>query len=122
MSEPLVPAEATGGRFFVDIGHATAASVSPLHVHDVTDEFVFVLEGSLRITVDDVVHELGVEESVFLPRGVPHRFETLGPARWLIVGPGAYQAERERILDGLASGRSGREVYETLAGLRFVAD
>lgn len=119
---PLVSAADTGGAFFVDTASAETAGRSPLHVHEHSDEFVLVLEGALRITVGDDVHELGPGQSVFLPRGVPHRFENEAGARWMIVGSGGYEAERAALNEGFASGRSPRAVYESLPGLRFLAD
>lgn len=45
---------------------------TPLHVHDVTDETFFVLEGSLTLFVDGQHNHLGPGDYVFLPRGTPH--------------------------------------------------
>lgn len=45
---------------------------TPLHVHLSQDEIFYVLEGSYRFKVGDEIFNLGVGESIFLPRNVPH--------------------------------------------------
>ncbi len=51
-----------------------------LHVHPYDEVFV-ILEGRARFHVGDEVVEAEAGDVVFGPRGVPHRFENLGPGR-----------------------------------------
>ena len=43
------------------------------HQHDKEDEFFMVLEGTLRIEFRDGAVELGVGDTLVVPRGVEHR-------------------------------------------------
>lgn len=48
------------------------------HVHANEDEAFFVIEGSYRWELGDESREVEAGASIWLPRGVPHRFE-VGP-------------------------------------------
>ena len=118
----IVPAGATGGDFFVAEGSADTPGRSALHVHAGSDEFVHVLSGTLEMTVGEETRRVGPGQSVFLPRGVAHRFAALEPARWLVVGSGPYQVERARLSAAVAAGAEGAAVYEGIDGVEHVAD
>ena len=118
----LVPAEATGGDFFVAEGRSDAPGRSALHVHAASDEYVHVLEGTLEMSVGEETRTVSAGQSVFLPRGVPHRFATIEPARWIVVGSGPYQAERERLSAAVRGGAEGADVYAGIDGVEHVAD
>ncbi|SCX32333.1 Thermophilic glucose-6-phosphate isomerase [Agrobacterium sp. DSM 25558] len=51
-----------------------------LHVHPY-DEIFVVLEGRARFFVGDTVIDAEAGDVVLGPKGVPHRFENLGPGR-----------------------------------------
>lgn len=51
-----------------------------LHVHPYDETFIVVI-GRARFFVGDEIIEAGAGEVVFGPKGVPHRFENLGPGR-----------------------------------------
>lgn len=61
-------------------GNDRAGEGPVLHVHPYDEVFV-VLEGRARFHVGDEVVEAEAGDVVFGPRGVPHRFENLGPGR-----------------------------------------
>lgn len=64
---------------------------TPLHVHAHEAEVFYLLEGDIRYEAGGVVHELQPGSTMYLPRGVPHRFRITGdkPARLLaFVVPG----------------------------------
>ena len=66
----------------------------PLHVHSREDEVFYVLEGDLVFEIDGAREIVGPGGSVYLKRGVPHRYQnfTDRDARLLIgVVPGAFQ-------------------------------
>lgn len=49
------------------------ARVGPsLHMHFHQDEFFYVVEGSYRFVVGNETMELGVGDTIFLPRNIPH--------------------------------------------------
>jgi uncharacterized protein YjlB len=55
------------------------------HVHHADDEAWHVLEGTLRFTFGEEDAEAGAGSTVFVPAGVPHTYEAIGEARYLIV-------------------------------------
>ena len=60
---------------------------APLHVHHHGDEAWYVLEGTLRFTVDGDEFDATAGTAVFVPAGAVHTFSNPGPgaARYLIV-------------------------------------
>lgn len=52
----------------------------PLHVHPYDETFV-ILQGRARFFVGGEIIEAGAGAVVFGPKGLPHRFENLGPGR-----------------------------------------
>jgi quercetin dioxygenase-like cupin family protein len=59
----------------------------PLHRHTREEEWVYVLEGTLRWMLGDKLTSAPAGSSVFIPRGLPHCFQNVGdlPARMLIT-------------------------------------
>lgn len=66
----------------------------PLHAHPYDEVFVIV-EGRARFYVGDQIVEAEAGDVVLGPKGVPHRFENIGPARLQTIdihhGPRWYQ-------------------------------
>lgn len=50
------------------------SNVPPPHSHDANEEFIYVLEGTLRYTVGSETRDLKPGESMATPPGVPHGF------------------------------------------------
>lgn len=68
-----------------------------------TDEWVVVLDGSARLEVGGVVHELGAGDWILLPAGLPHVLRDTEPGtRWLAVH--APSADRASATNGAADG------------------
>jgi len=61
-------------------GNTTPGEGPRLHVHPYDEMFV-VIEGRARFFVGDAVIDAVAGEVVLGPKGVPHRFENLGPGR-----------------------------------------
>jgi quercetin dioxygenase-like cupin family protein len=59
----------------------------PLHIHRTEDEVFHVLEGELRLRVDDADIRIGAGASILAPKGVAHTYRVESPdgARWLVV-------------------------------------
>ena len=63
------------------------SNVPPPHSHTHNEELVYVLEGKLRYSVDDVTRDLGPGESMATPKGSTHGFSNPFdvPAKALIM-------------------------------------
>ena len=79
-----VPGIAAVGRSFA-VFEWRGSGPPAMHVHHADDEAWHVLEGALRFRLAD--RELTVEAggTMFVPAGVPHTYEALPGARYLIV-------------------------------------
>lgn len=59
----------------------------PLHTNTVEHE-QYVLRGRARITIGDAVHEVSRDDVLYIPAGMPHRYEVLeGPFEFLCMVP-----------------------------------
>jgi quercetin dioxygenase-like cupin family protein len=67
-------------RLRVDPGESAS------HVHDGTEEALYVLQGEGRVTVEAIVHEVSPGKAVFIPAGAEHRYESGGPGALVLVG------------------------------------
>ncbi|GHE00018.1 cupin [Defluviimonas sp. 20V17] len=77
----FVNGESLGGPVTIlTYGNETPGEGPPLHVHPYDETFV-VIEGRARFFVGRAVIDAGAGEVVMGPKGVPHRFENLGPGR-----------------------------------------
>lgn len=69
----------------------------PRHTNTVEHE-QFVLRGRARIAIGDQVHEVGPEDVLFIPAGVPHSYDVVeAPFEFLCIVPNA--PDRIEILD-----------------------
>lgn len=50
------------------------ANVPPPHSHADNDEFIYVLDGTLRYSVNETTRDLEPGDSMFTPRGAVHAF------------------------------------------------
>jgi quercetin dioxygenase-like cupin family protein len=59
----------------------------PLHVHSLLDELIYVIEGTIRVRLNDRVERAASGAYVFIPRGTPHTWAVAreGSARLLVV-------------------------------------
>ena len=88
-----VTASDTGGAFALFHLVAPPLTGPPLHRHSREDETFYVLEGELVFEIDGARSTVGAGGTVFLRRGVPHRYQnfTTTDARLLIaVTPGGF--------------------------------
>jgi quercetin dioxygenase-like cupin family protein len=60
----------------------------PLHTNTVEHQ-QYVLGGRARVVIGDEVHEVGKDDVVFIPGGVPHSYEAMGddPFEFLCIVP-----------------------------------
>jgi len=70
----LIDGSASGGMGMFEMTVPPESNVPPPHTHANNDECVYVLEGTLRYSVDSVTRDLGAGEWMFSPRGSVHQF------------------------------------------------
>lgn len=59
----------------------------PMHTNLVEHQ-QYVLRGRARITIGTEVHEVGPDHTLFIPAGVPHKYEVVeGPFEFLCIVP-----------------------------------
>jgi quercetin dioxygenase-like cupin family protein len=69
-------------RFRMDAGGGM-----PLHTNLVEHQ-QYVLRGRARLRIADAWHEVGADDTTFIPAGVPHAYEVMeGPFEFLCVVP-----------------------------------
>jgi len=73
---------------WTDSGDSGYDWIAPLHVHHADDEAWYVLDGALRVRLDDEVIEAGPGAAVFAAKGTPHAYGNARkgePVRYLLV-------------------------------------
>jgi quercetin dioxygenase-like cupin family protein len=89
--------EETGGAMTALESVVAPGEGPPLHLHVDQDEFIYVLEGMLRVKLAEAIREAPAGSFVFIPRGVAHTWKNAGdgPARFLFgFAPAASGMER----------------------------
>jgi mannose-6-phosphate isomerase-like protein (cupin superfamily) len=112
--------DASGGRFAL-IEHTIPARrlAAPTHVHELEDEYSFVLAGRMGAQIGDVVVEAGPGDLVLKPRGIPHTFWNAGDedVRVLeIISPAGFEQYFADLAPELA--RAGAPDHQALADIR----
>jgi quercetin dioxygenase-like cupin family protein len=108
----LVEGEQSAGSVAIfEFDVPAGAKVAAAHSHDGYGETIYGLEGVLTWTIEGTPTEVGPGETLFIPRGAVHHFDTTGEsdARALaivtpgILGPDFFR-EVGAILDAAAGG------------------
>jgi quercetin dioxygenase-like cupin family protein len=90
----------------------------PLHVHD-QDELIYLLEGQLRVRLEDDLHDAEAGSLVFIPRDVRHTWQNIGEteARFIVtLTPAAPEFERFFVRFGdLPASERGPDAFARLA-------
>lgn len=90
----------------------------PLHVHALLDELIYVIDGTIRVRLDDRVERATSGACVFVPRGTPHTWavESDRAARLLVV---VSPAGLEQFFDSTASAGGGdaEDAFSRLGGV-----
>ena len=76
----LLDGSVTNGLYNVVHGHIEHGGEAEEHHHRYSTQFLHILSGSCRVTLDSAVVILESGESVFIPVGVRHHVEVLDPA------------------------------------------
>lgn len=70
----LIDGTASGGMGVFELTVPAASNVPPPHSHSRNDECVYVLQGTLRYSVDDATRDLRPGDWMYTPRGAVHQF------------------------------------------------
>ena len=95
---------------------------TPIHIHPIHHEAVYVLSGLLRVTIDDTARELRAGDFVFMPKAVPHRLEVLESGKAVVMSTNGYDEARSQIFELLNAGVSMKQIYEDLEFLEYIAE
>jgi quercetin dioxygenase-like cupin family protein len=90
-----VTSEQSGGVFILSEDTMSRGKTTPLHVHRIHDETVYLIEGELLVHLDGVEYISRPGSVVAIPRGTPHAFLVKSETARLIVfvTPGDRNAE-----------------------------
>jgi quercetin dioxygenase-like cupin family protein len=79
--------EETANAFSLFENSSTGTSRTPIHVHELDDETLYMLEGEMRAIIAGKEQSVKSGETIFLPRGIPHQLmNTSGaPAHYLLL-------------------------------------
>jgi mannose-6-phosphate isomerase-like protein (cupin superfamily) len=85
--------EQSGGALVVGLATVPAGNAVPPHVQDREDELFIIVEGEYRFWADGAETDVGPGGLVYMPRGVPHKFQVLGDRagrHWVLSSPGGF--------------------------------
>lgn len=88
----------TGGRFDYMEATVTYLQGAPLHLHHEMDDTIIVVEGTLKVLMDDKMTDLHAGDLMCAPKGVPHAFANVEkePCRIInIMTPGNFHPALE---------------------------
>jgi quercetin dioxygenase-like cupin family protein len=102
----FVHREPDGAYSLVEWVSAPGVPGTPLHIHEMTDEGFYVLEGTFGFQVGEETVEAAAGAFVFAPKGIEHAYWNQGPspAKMLItMSPPGFERYFEELADGLAT-------------------
>ncbi len=70
----LIDGSANGGMGLFELTVPPGSNVPPPHSHSKNDECIYLLEGTLRYSVDGNTRDLGPGDWMFSPKGSLHQF------------------------------------------------
>ena len=96
----------TGGALSMFEAANAPGQGPPLHVHALLDELIYVIDGTIRVRLEDRVERATAGACVFVPRGTPHTWAVTSDraARLLVV---VAPAGLEQFFDSTASAGGG---------------
>ena len=108
-------AAVTGGA--MEVIEYTGPAAPPPHVHREHDEVFIILNGTFRFILGETVTNAPQGTVVLVPHGWSHGFTMEpGSTALLLVIPAGLEGYFRELGTGLAEGRSGKELRESLAG------
>jgi quercetin dioxygenase-like cupin family protein len=111
----------TGGALTVFESVPAPGEGPPLHLHSSEDEILYVVEGQLRVRLEDEVSEAPAGSFVFIPRGLPHTWQNAGEgAARLLFAFAPAAPGMERFFERAAEVPDGTPLAQAFA--EFAAD
>lgn len=100
-----VTARESGGAFLMFEAEMGEGKLTPLHLHPLADETFYLIEGEILVHLDGTEHTVGAGGVVVMPRGLPHAFKVISPARMLCLhtpggGEDFYRRASEPVVAG----------------------
>lgn len=104
----LVSGEQTGGRFAIIEARERHGAESPRHIHSREDEFIYILDGCLKVHCDGEAFVVRAGSLLSLPRGSEHVFivESLEARLLVLLSPAGLE---DYLTASEAVGPSGSE-------------
>lgn len=83
----LLAGTETANAFSMFENSSDGDSATPVHVHAIEDESIYMLEGEMQVVVAGETRTMGPGEAAFLRRGVPHQLLIVSgkPVRYILV-------------------------------------
>jgi mannose-6-phosphate isomerase-like protein (cupin superfamily) len=85
-----------GATMTIGVCRVDAGKLNPLHVHPNCDEALYVISGRCRKRIGSQSVEMGPGDCIRIPRGQPHKAETLGSAPMVCLI--AYDTPRREVV------------------------
>lgn len=84
----LLSGEQTAGQFCLFENESDGNTTTPIHVHAMDDETVYIVQGELTAVIDRQLRRITAGESIFLQRGIPHQLMNMSgsPCRYVLIG------------------------------------
>jgi quercetin dioxygenase-like cupin family protein len=86
----------TGGAAFIWENETPPGAMVPPHMHRTEDEFIYLVDGEMEVTIGEATHIVRPGDLVKMPRGVPHAIRSTGPAMtkslWTVIPAGKMEA------------------------------
>lgn len=90
------PANETNGAAFIWAIQSPPGAEVPPHIHKVEDEYIYLVEGQLEVTVGEQTYTVMPGDLVKMPRNVPHAIRSTGTqtARtlWMVLPAGKMES------------------------------
>ena len=102
----LIHGQASGAYSMLEWLSEPGSPGPPLHIHSVTDEAFYVLEGTFGFQAGERTFEGEAGAFVFVPKGLEHAYWNQGasPAKMLMaISPPGFERYFEELADGLAA-------------------
>jgi quercetin dioxygenase-like cupin family protein len=108
LGQTYYPKQSCDASFAFEV-HGMPGTFVPPHVHPTQDEFIYLLEGEMELTLDGQRHALAAGGLARMPMGIPHGYANVGA---LLV----------RALFWVAPARRLHELFGKLDGLSDPAE